>query len=102
MPLRINKNLRHALAEHYPQLGVYMTYPLVPLSYHVHFPLLRRVHVVEELVEVNTELVIIVHQITIVQYHVREPIRLHLRVIVRRLLDEPIRRHACGQEISEI
>jgi len=97
MPLRINGDLRHALAEHYPQLGVYMTYLLVSLTYRAHFLLLRRVHVVEEFVEVSLELGAVVHQITIVQRHVREPVRLHLRVIVRRLLDEPMRRHACGR-----
>lgn len=78
MPLRINRNPRHALVEHYPQLVVYMTYLLVPLLYHVYFPLLRRVHVVEEPVEIDMELVIVVHQIMIVQHHVCKPVRLHL------------------------
>jgi len=96
MPLRINRNLRHALVEHYPQLGIYITYLFVPLPYHIHFPLFRRVHVIEELVEVDMELSIVVHQITIVQHYVREPVRLHLQVIVRQLLNELMRCHACG------
>lgn len=72
-------------------------YPVDFILYHFHFAFLFLINLIKNLIEVRSEFVAIVHQVMIIQYHLTEPIRFHLGVIMRGLLDEPVARHTFEQ-----
>lgn len=81
MPNWISRDVWHVSIKHGPQFRVDITYPVDPLAYHLHLPLLCRIYFIECPVEESAKFLAVVQQQVIVYHHLAESVISDLRII---------------------